>query len=180
MNFGVSHYFHFERRIYMNDGLYMLQIKIPYIIKNFYYQIVGTEQFFYTGQSVNFMEKENKKEDSSKKDKIGMPTYLLFGIPMIQDLFFQIRIIQNEKMIDYHDFIDMNELFKDLQIPQIKKNIKLNVEENQSFEEEKKNDKKEEDKDEDDEDEYDEDDEDDEDNEEDEDEEDEEDEKDKK
>ncbi len=116
----------------------MLQIKIPYIIKNFYYQIIGTEQYFYTGQSVNFMEKENKKEDSSKKEKIGTPSYLIFGIPTIQDLFFQIRIIQNEKVIEYHDFIDMNELYKDLQIPQIKKNIKLKVEENQTFEEQKK------------------------------------------
>ncbi len=145
MNFGVSKPYTFEKKMYINDGFFMLQIKIPHIIKNFYYQMVGSEHYFYTGQSLHFFDiKENKKDE-----KINHPfNYLLFAIPTIQELFFQIRIVQNEKLIEYHDFIDMNELFKDIQIPTIKKNIKMTMVEfvkEEDSELKKEDDKKEED-----------------------------------
>ena len=65
IHFQVSRPFTFERRIYVNDGFFMLQIKIPYIIKNFYYQIVGSDGYVFTGQSLHFLDiKDNKKHCS--------------------------------------------------------------------------------------------------------------------
>ncbi len=131
MDYQRSHSYTFEKNIHVHHDIYYLRIKIPHHVKKFEYQMIGDDSYHFLSKNETKME--------YLKDEMKLPSYILFGIPSMQILFFQISIhAPNDKIIHYHEFIDMSELVQDMKIEkeEQKKNITMNIQTKESDDEE--------------------------------------------
>jgi len=127
MDYQRSYSYTFEKNIHPYHDVYYLRIKIPPHVKKFEYQMIGDDSYHFL--SKNEVKMEYLKEETK------LPSYILFGIPSIQILFFQISIhAPNDKIIHYHEFIDMSELIQEVKMEttEIKKNITMNIQTKES------------------------------------------------
>lgn len=119
MNFIGSTQHSFECKLFQQDGLYLVYIKLPNSIRSFEYQMLGENGY-------QMMAREELQKEMKKKN----PYYLLFALEEIQILFFQIYITMgDDNTQSFHQFIDMNELYKNNESTIIsKKNIQMKIE----------------------------------------------------
>ncbi len=111
----------FEKRLEYIDEEYVLIVNIPKEYKEFEYKFIGDDEYQYIGS----MTVQNIKGNLQKN-------YIIISLSKIENLFFQILIKKDENnYLQYHERIDMNILFKELNdnIPKIERNIKMTVNE---------------------------------------------------
>lgn len=107
MSYEKSQNFNLEKKIFYNEGIYYLIIKVPQTIKSVEYKILGSLGFQSIGE--NTLTTINKKEDN---------IILTFMIKEVQELFIQLTVYENldkdkDKYINLHHFIDMNFILKE-------------------------------------------------------------------
>jgi hypothetical protein len=127
MDYQRSHSYTFEKNIHFHHDINYLRIKLPQHVKKFEYQMVGDDSY-------HFLSKNEIKMEYLKEE-MKLPSYILFAIPTIQILFFQISIYaSNDKIIHYHEFIDMSEFVQDMKIEEEeqKQNITMNIQTKES------------------------------------------------
>lgn len=140
MSFQQSTMFVFEKRLMVQDGLYILSIKIPNKVRHYEYQAFGDEGYQYMAEVI--VGGVYKKDDK----KIAQ-NYIFLAMESMQDLFFQVRIhMEDGQILHYHEFIDIGELYKEIK-PTIPppQNVKMVVKEVIEVEHKEENEDEEED-----------------------------------
>lgn len=125
MNFQNSTMFSFEKRLMVNEGNYILSLKIPNSVRHYEYQAFGDEGYQYMAEVIvgGVYKKDEKKQVSQN--------YIFLAMEGMQNIFFQIRIyMEDEKILHYHEFIDIGELYKEIKpsVPPVQ-NVKMVVKE---------------------------------------------------
>ena len=135
MSFKNSTIFLFEKRLLVQEGLYILSIKIPNKVRHYEYQAFGDEGYQYMAEVI--VGGVYKKDDK----KIAQ-NYIFLTIESIQDIFLQVRIhMEDGQILHYHEFVDIGELYKEIKPPvPPPQNVKMIVTEAIQLED-KKNDK---------------------------------------
>jgi hypothetical protein len=144
MSYQGSVFFQFEKRLIVNEGNYILSIKLPTKIRHYEYQGFGDDGYQYMA--------EEKVGNISKKEKENISHYIFLVTETLQNIFFQLKIyMEDGKICQYHEFIDIGEMYKEMKpsIPPIC-NIKMEVKD--KIEEKAEDEVEEEDEDEDEED----------------------------
>ena len=144
MSYQASIGFEFEKRLIVNEGNYILYIKIPKTIRQYEYQALGDDGYHTIA--------EVKVGDIHEKKKMRNSIFLVFE--NIQMIFFQIKIcMENGSISQYHEFINIHEIYKEIKPPQppsynIKMVVKEIQEETKKEEDEKEEEEEEEEEDE--------------------------------
>ena len=125
MNFQNSTIFTFEKRFMVNEGNYILSLKIPNSVRHYEYQAFGDEGYQYMAEVIvgGVYKKDEKKSVSQN--------YIYLTIEGMQNIFFQMRIyMEDEKILHYHEFINIEELYKEIKpsVPPVQ-NVKMVVKE---------------------------------------------------
>jgi hypothetical protein len=124
MSFQQSTMFVFEKRLVVQDGLYILSIKIPNKVRHYEYQAFGDEGHQYMAEVI--VGGVYKKDDK----KIAQ-NYIYITMESMQDLFFQVKIhMEDGQILHYHEFVDIGELYKEIKpIVPPPQNVKMTVKE---------------------------------------------------
>ena len=124
MSFQQSTMFVFEKRLVVQDGLYILSIKIPNKVRHYEYQAFGDEGHQYMAEVI--VGGVYKKDDK----KIAQ-NYIYITMESMQDLFFQVKIhMEDGQILHYHEFVDIGELYKEIKpIVPPPQNVKMIVKE---------------------------------------------------